>query len=179
MEVMLRCAVPDKPGRLAELAGAIGRAGGDIEAVDVVESEQGMALDDLFVRVDGTDGLRSVVAHVRAVEGIELIHAGPSRGHPGDAVTRAAIGLEAILSGAMTMEHGVEALMGGPLRATQVRLYLPEAAPHCNDRVLVLPFEGRALVLRRDYRFTATEIDRARSLLRVCREAARAVGERA
>ncbi|MGH8933041.1 MAG: ACT domain-containing protein [Egibacteraceae bacterium] len=176
MEVMLRCAVPDEPGRLAELAGAIGEAGGDIDAVDVVESGNGMALDDVFVRVDGPDGLRCVVENVRAVKGVELVHAGPSRGHPGDGVTRAAIGLEAILSGAMTMEHGVEALVGGLLRATRVTLDPPEKAPPGNDRVLVLPFRGRALVLHRDYRFTETEIDRARSLLRVCREAARAVG---
>lgn len=157
------------------LAGAIGEAGGDIEAVDVVESERDIALDDLFVRVSGPEGLRAVVERVRTVEGVELIHAGPSRGHPGDAVTRAAIGLEAILSGAMTMEHGVEALVGGLLRATQVTLESPDTAPIANDRLLVLPFEGRALVLRRDYRFTATEIDRARSLLRVCSEAARTI----
>jgi hypothetical protein len=178
MEILLRCAVPDQPGKLAMLAGAIGEAGGDIEAVDVVESERGMALDDLFVRVSGPEGLRAVVERVRTVEGVELIHAGPSRGHPGDAVTRAAIGLEAILSGAMTMEHGVEALVGGLLRATQVTLEPPDTAPVANDRLLVLPFGGRALVLRRDYRFTATEIDRARSLLRVCREAARTVAAR-
>ncbi|MGH8907350.1 MAG: ACT domain-containing protein [Egibacteraceae bacterium] len=173
MEILLRCAVPDRPGALAALAGAIGSAGGDIEAVDVVESEDGTALDDLFVRVSGPEGLRAVVENVRAVEGVKLIHAGPSRGHPGDAVTRAAIGLEAILSGAMTIEHGVEALVGGLLRATRVTFEAPDDAPACNDRVLVLPFAGHALVLRRDYRFTETEIDRARSLLRVCREAVR------
>jgi hypothetical protein len=175
MEIMLRCAVPDRPGALAALAGAIGEAGGDIEAVDVVETEGGVALDDLFVRVDGAEGLRAVVERVRAVEGVQLIHVGPSRGHPGDAITRAAIGLEAILSGAMTMEHGIEALIGGLLRASQVTLEPTGSMPRGNDRVLVLPFAGRALVLRRDYRFTETEIDRARALLRVCRVAARVV----
>jgi hypothetical protein len=177
MEIMLRCAVPDRPGSLAALAGAIGEAGGDIEAVDVVESEDGVALDDLFVRVGSPEGLRAVMERVRVVEGVKLIHTGPSRGHPGDAVTRAAIGLEAILSGAMTMEHGLEALLGGLLRASQVTLEPTESAPRPNDRLLVLPFAGKALVLRRDYRFTETEINRAHSLLRVCCEAARAVGE--
>jgi hypothetical protein len=177
MEILLRCAVPDRPGRLAALAGAIGDAGGDIEAVDVVESGNGTALDDLFVRVEGPDGVRAVVNRVRSVDGVELIHAGPSRGHPGDAVTRAAIGLEAILSGAMTTEHGVGALAGGLLRATSVVLVPLQDAPPANDRTLVLPFAGRVLVLRRDYRFTDTEVERAQALLGVCREAARAAAD--
>lgn len=170
---MLRCALPNRPGRLAELAGAIGEAGGDIEAVDVVESGNDIALDDLFVLVDGPEGLRAVVVRVQALEDVELIHAGPSRGHPGDAVTRAAIGLEAILSGAMTLTHGVQALLGGLLRASSATFEPADKAPPSGDCLLVLPFAGQILVLRRDYRFTDTEIDRARALLRVCREAAR------
>jgi hypothetical protein len=173
MEIMLRCAVPDRPGRLAALAGAISEAGGDIEAVDVIESADGTALDDVFVRVDGTEGLRTVVARVQALEEVKLIHAGPSRGHPGDAVTRAAIGLEAILSGAMTLTHGVQALLGGLLRASHVTFEAADQAPLNDDCLLVLPFTDKILVLRRDYRFTDTEIDRARALLRVCGEAAR------
>ncbi len=170
---MLRCALPDQPGRLAALAGAIAEAGGDIEAVDVVESGAEIALDDLFVLVDGSEGLRAVVARVQALEGVELIHAGPSRGHPGDAVTRAAIGLEAILSGAMTLTHGVQALLGGLLRASSVTFEPAQQSPLDDDCLLGLPFADQVLVLRRDYRFTDTEIDRARALLRVCGEAAR------
>ncbi|MGH8899302.1 MAG: ACT domain-containing protein [Egibacteraceae bacterium] len=173
MEIMLRCALPDRPGKLAALAGAISEAGGDIEAVDVVESADGTALDDLFVRINGTDGLRAVVARIQALEDVELIHAGPSRGHPGDAVTRAAIGLEAILSGAMTLTHGVQALLGGLLRASSVTFEAVDQPPREDDCLLVLPFADQILVLRRDYRFTETEIGRARALLRVCGEAAR------
>lgn len=178
MEILLRCALPDRPGRLAALASAISEAGGDIQAVDVIESADGTALDDLFVRVDGTDGLRTVVAQVQTLEEVKLIHAGPSRGHPGDAVTRAAIGLEAILSGAMTLTHGVQALLGGLLRASTVTFEPPDQAPLDDDCLLVLPFADQILVLRRDYRFTDTEIDRARALLRVCSEAARTIATR-
>lgn len=170
---MLRCALPDQPGRLAALAGAIGEAGGDIEAVDVVESGGDIALDDLFVSVDGPEGLRSVLAGIQALDDVELIHTGPSRGHPGDAITRAAIGLEAILSGAMTLTHGVQALLGGLLRASSITFESADHPPPSDDCLLALPFAGQILVLRRDYRFTDTEIDRARALLRVCREAAR------
>lgn len=172
---MLRCALPNRPGRLAALAGAICEAGGDIEAVDVVESGDDIALDDLFVLVDGPEGLRAVVTGVQALGDVELIHAGPSRGHPGDAVTRAAIGLEAILSGAMTLTHGVQALLGGLLRASSVTFVPADQAPSRDDCLLTLPIAGQILVLRRDYRFTDTEIDRAHALLRVCCEAARAL----
>ena len=53
----------------------------------------------------------------------------------------------------------------------------PQQAPLSDDRTVALPFAGRVLVLRRDYRFTETEVDRARALLRVCREAARVAGD--
>ncbi len=173
MELMLRCAVPDRPGALATLAGAIAEAGGDIQAIDVVESADGMALDDLLVVVE-PDALRTLVDHVRAVDDVALVHAGPSRGHPGDAVTRVALGLESLLNGAMTLEHGVGVLVGGLLRASVAALQHVDDAPEEGDRVLVLPFDGQALVVRRDYRFTATERQRAPALLRACVEAGRA-----
>ena len=172
LEVMLRCSVPDRPGALAALAGAIGHAGGDIQAVDVVEQAGDEALDDLVVVVDDAGHLSVLLERVREVPGTTLVHAGPSRGHPGDAVTRLAVGLEAVLSGAMTLENGVKTLLGGLLRASSAEIHPVDDAPAAHDRRLVLPFNGRALVLVRDYRFTDTENDRATALLRVALEAA-------
>jgi len=54
---MLRCSVPDRPGALAVLAGTIGEAGGDIQAVDVVEHGESDALDDLVVVFDDVQQL--------------------------------------------------------------------------------------------------------------------------
>jgi len=102
---------------------------------------------------------------------VELIHAGPSRGHPGDAVTRLAVGLEAILNGAMTLEHGIRALLGGLLRAASAEMVEAAAAPSPTDKRLVLAVDGRVLVLARDYRFTSTERTRAEATLRVALEA--------
>jgi ACT domain len=172
VEVMLRCSVPDRPGALAALAGAIGRAGGDIQAVDVVEHTGREALDDLVVVVTDAGQLSTLLDRVREVPGATLIHAGPSRGHPGDAVTRLAVGLEAVLNGAMTLERGVQTLLGGLLRATTAEIYPLEQAPSGGDKKLVLPFGNRALALSRDYRFTDTERERAQALLRVALEAA-------
>ena len=173
MEVMLRCSVPDRPGALALLTGAIGHCGGDIQAVDVIEHSGGTALDDLVVVFDDSQQVSNLVERIHGLEGVELIHVGPSRGHPGDAVTRVAVGLEAILNGAMTLEHGVRTLLGGLLRASSAEFVAASAAPGTTVKRLVLPVRDRALVLSRDYRFTSTERERAEATLRVALVAAR------
>lgn len=175
MELTLRCTVPDRPGALAALAGTIAEAGGDILSVDVVEHEDGLALDDVVVLLPGRD-VRTLLARIAAVDGVEVVHAGPSRGHPGDAATRLAIGLEAIMNGAMTLDDAVLTIVGGLLRVDGATLTPPTDAPEEGKCVLVLDFDGRALVLRREYRFTRTERERALAITRLCQELGRHVG---
>lgn len=172
MEMMLRCAMPDRPGALAELAGAIGEAGGDIQSVDVVDrttAKDGtpVVVDDLVVAADGDRGA-SLLARVRAVPGVELQHAGPSRGVPGDAVTRLAVMLEALLTGQAEPDRAILTLLGGPLRAGSARLVPRGDAPPAQSRRLVLDLGNRVAVLERDYRFTETERERAEALVRLC-----------
>lgn len=167
MELELRCAVPDRPGALAALAGAIARAGGDIEAVDVVEAGDGRALDDLTVIVDERN-VPALLDRVRALEGVELVHAGPSRGHPSDGVARLAVALEALLDGAMSYDHAVATLVGGLLRARSATFSDADGAPPGDGKTLVLALGDRCLVVRRDYRFTRIEQERAAAILRVC-----------
>lgn len=176
MEVMLRCSVSDRPGALAALAGAIADAGGDIEAVEVIESGQGAALDDLVVIVEDPAQLERLLASLKALVGLAVVHAGPSRGHPGDAVTRLAVGFESLLNGAMTLENGLEALLGGLLRATSIRMLPAAEAPRESDKILVLAVDSRVVVVSRDYRFTSTERERAEAILRAGLEAVRARG---
>lgn len=173
MEAMLRCSVPDRPGALAALAGAVADAGGDIEAIDVVEVSGGRALDDLFVVVGTPGGLRSLVDGLESLDEVEVVHTDPSRGHPADAVTRLAMGLEALLSGAMDAEHGLTALVGGLLHASEARFRAPDAAPGEDPRTLVIPAGGRVMVVRRDYRFTRTERLRAEAVARLGAEVSR------
>jgi hypothetical protein len=172
MEIILRCAVPDRPGALAELAGVIGACGADIQAVDVVDHVDGLALDDLVVVVTDARHLRALLDRIREVPGLRLVHAAPSRGHPGDAVTRLAMSLQGVLSGAMTADHGVAALTGGLLRADAVDIMAPDDAPDERTGVLVVPLGTQRVVLRRSYPFTPTERQRAMALVRVCEEAA-------
>lgn len=168
MEIILRCAVPDRPGALAALAGVIGDAGGDIQAVEVVDTADGVALDDLVVVLSEPSQLSRLVGRIEALEGFDVVHAGPSRGHPGDAVTRVALGLGSLLDGSMTEEHALVTLVGGLLRATSVDVLPAGEAPRAGAKTLVLPFAERVLVARRDYRFTDTERERVQSILRTC-----------
>lgn len=68
----LRLRVPDRPGSLGVVAAAIGAAGGDIVALEVLESEAGRALDDVYVEVTGPGGLQRLRAHLSAVPGVDV-----------------------------------------------------------------------------------------------------------
>lgn len=171
MEITLRCEVPDRPGTLAAVSGAIGAAGGDIVSFDVVETANGRALDDIGIVIDRAQ-VSSVVDALQGVDGVRLIHAGPSRGVPGDAVGRLALGIQSLLNGAMTLEHAVTTLIGGLLGASSAELVPVDESAAGSDTVLVLEFDHQHLIVRRDYRFTDTERERAAAILRTCIEAA-------
>ena len=49
MSHLLRISLPDVPGSLGAVAAAIGVAGGNILAIEVVEQQEGQAVDDVFV----------------------------------------------------------------------------------------------------------------------------------
>lgn len=170
MELMLRCALPDRPGALARVASAISAVGGDIQAVDVVEHRDGRALDDLEIVLDA-EHIPLLLDRLTALDGVSVIHAGPSRGQPGDAVTRLSIGIESLLDGSAEARRGVSTLIGGLLRARRAEFVPASQAPRDDQRVLVLDVGDEALVLHRDYRFTETERARARALLRLARRA--------
>jgi hypothetical protein len=166
MELMVRCALPDRPGELAKVASAISAVGGDIQAVDVVEHHNGRALDDLELLLDA-DRIPALLARLGALEGVAVVHTGPSRGHPGDAVTRLSIGIEALLDGSAEARRGLVTLIGGLLRARSAEFVEPGDAPDGDQRALVLHAGGEMLLIQRDYRFTSTERERAEALLRV------------
>lgn len=175
MELTLRCALPDRPGALAQLAIAISAAGGDIAAVDVVEHRDGRALDDLELTLD-EGHVPALLARLSSIDDVEVIHAGPSRGVSGDAVTRLSIALVALLDGTVETRSGVCTLIGGMLRARSAELLARTQAPNGDQRVLTLDAGDEVLVLRRDYRFTATELQRAQALLQLARRAMAAGG---
>lgn len=83
--VRLRLSVPDRPGSLGLVASAIGAAGGDIARVDVLESEGGRALDDVFCLVHDAAHLQRVTERLAEVRGVTVTGAQhpapPTAGH--------------------------------------------------------------------------------------------------
>jgi len=71
---LLRVALPDVPGSLGRVASAIGLAGGNIEAIEIVEHRaDGVAVDDVFLTM--TDGVMpdSVVSACTQLDGVEVV----------------------------------------------------------------------------------------------------------
>jgi hypothetical protein len=166
MELMLRCALTDRPGELAKVASAISAVGGDIQAVDVVEHSDGRALDDLELLLDA-ERIPALLQRLSALDGVRVIHAGPSRGRPGDAVTRLSIGIESLLDGSAEPRRGMLTLIGGMLRARSAEFVKASEVPEDDQRALALDVGDDVLLVQRDYRFTQTERDRARALLKL------------
>ncbi len=72
--LLLRVEIPDVPGSLGRLASAIGAAGGDIEAIEIVEKRyDGTAVDDVLLEM--VDGAMpdSVVSACTAVDGVKVL----------------------------------------------------------------------------------------------------------
>jgi hypothetical protein len=72
--LLLRVELPNVPGSLGRLATAIGAAGGDIEAIEIVEKRHdGTDVDDVLL--DMVDGAMpdSVVSACNAVEGVRVL----------------------------------------------------------------------------------------------------------
>jgi hypothetical protein len=69
----IRLRLPDRPGSLGRVASAIGAAGGDIAAVDVLGSEAGQVLDDVLVAVREVRHLDRVVTELSAVPGVAVV----------------------------------------------------------------------------------------------------------
>jgi malate dehydrogenase (oxaloacetate-decarboxylating) len=68
----LRVNLRNVPGTLGRLTTAIGEAGGDIGAVDLVEHRGGLVVRDIAVKARDELHAEAIVAAARAVEGVEV-----------------------------------------------------------------------------------------------------------
>jgi malate dehydrogenase (oxaloacetate-decarboxylating) len=70
----LRVKLSSRAGTLGELTTAIGRAGGDIGAIDIVSVGRDTIIRDLTVNAASADHGKSIVDAARAVDGVEVIN---------------------------------------------------------------------------------------------------------
>lgn len=74
MPYLLRVELPDVPGSLGRLASAIGEAGGDIEAIEIVEHRaDGTAVDDVLLETAPGAMPDSIVSACTALDGVRVV----------------------------------------------------------------------------------------------------------
>jgi malate dehydrogenase (oxaloacetate-decarboxylating) len=71
----LRIKIHNKPGKLGEITTAIGRAGGDIEAVDIVSVGKDFLIRDITVNAYSEKHDEEIVNAVNAIDSVEVINA--------------------------------------------------------------------------------------------------------
>src|SRR5213593_509529 len=70
----LRVKLSSRAGTLGELTTAIGRAGGDIGAIDIVNVGNDYIIRDITVSSASSKHAEQIVQAVRDVDGVELVH---------------------------------------------------------------------------------------------------------
>lgn len=74
MSYLLRVELPDVPGSLGRLASAIGSAGGNIDAIEIVErTADGRAVDDVFLAANTGVMPDSIISACTALDGVEVL----------------------------------------------------------------------------------------------------------
>lgn len=64
--------LPDIPGTLGLVAAAIGRAGGDVIGIEILERGAGMAIDELLIELADPQRIESLISEVAGVPGVNV-----------------------------------------------------------------------------------------------------------
>ena len=70
----LRVKLSNRAGTLGALTTALGRAGGDIDAIDIVSAGRDAVLRDITVNAASEEHGREIVEAARGVDGVEVVH---------------------------------------------------------------------------------------------------------
>lgn len=73
MPYLLRLRLPDVPGSLGRVASAIGEAGGDIEAIEIVEKDGDYAVDDVLLEIPHGTMPDSIVSACNILDGVSVL----------------------------------------------------------------------------------------------------------
>ena len=71
--LLLRVQLPDRPGSLGSVATALGTAGADIAAIEIVEKAAGQAINDFMVTVPPGALLDNLISACTAIEGVRVL----------------------------------------------------------------------------------------------------------
>lgn len=73
MPYLIRVELPDVPGSLGRVASAIGEAGGDIEAIEIVEKRDGWAVDDVVLEIPPGTMPDSIISACSVLDGVSVL----------------------------------------------------------------------------------------------------------
>lgn len=68
----MRLWLPDRPGALGAVASRIGAVKGDVVGIEILETGDGQAVDELVVRIPDATLIDLLVAEVRQVDGVQV-----------------------------------------------------------------------------------------------------------
>jgi hypothetical protein len=91
----LRLWIPDRPGALGQVASRIGSVGGDVIGIEILERGAGQAIDELLILLPDPTRLDLLVAEVTQVDGVAIEDVRPATPVVDDALTAAALLVEA------------------------------------------------------------------------------------
>ncbi|HSZ35621.1 MAG TPA: hypothetical protein VK773_00910, partial [Acidimicrobiales bacterium] len=69
---VVRIALPDRPGALGLVASRIGAVGGDIVAINILEREDGRAVDEFVLEI-GQDLIDLLQSEIHEVDGVSVL----------------------------------------------------------------------------------------------------------
>lgn len=72
--LVVRVWLPDRPGALGQVAGAIGAVGGDVVGIEILERGGGSAIDELSVALPDAALTDRLIDAIRSVEGVAVEH---------------------------------------------------------------------------------------------------------
>jgi hypothetical protein len=199
MSFLLRVSLPDVPGSLGRVAGAIGQAGGDIAAIEVVEKlANGAAVDDVLLEMGPGVMPDSIVSACNAIDGVEVLwisrYAAAGNlfldlevveeltAHPGEALERVVDLLPVTFRVDWAARvrpdgHLVRSTEAAPAAVAWAELDRPTRLPDLEDTVLCgAPLEGDVIVLGRQGgpEFLDSELARVGHLIGLARTIHRA-----
>ena len=67
---VVRIALPDRPGALGLVASRIGAVGGDIVAINILERDEGQAVDEFVVEIGGDHLVELLQSEIHEVDGV-------------------------------------------------------------------------------------------------------------
>ena len=70
---VVRIALPDRPGALGLVASRIGAVGGDIVAINILEREEGRAVDEFVVEIGGHHLIELLQTEIHEVDGVSVL----------------------------------------------------------------------------------------------------------